>query len=405
MPAFVYTALDRSGKEVSGALTAEGRAAALNQVVAQGLHPVSVEEHTDAAKAPSVSRLRTGRVSQASVEAFTRQLANLIAAGVPLSRALQILSREASQPAAQRQWTAIHDDLVGGMSLGDAMAKWPRSFPPVYIAMVRAGETGGFLELVLEQIADFRSREQELKGKVKAALVYPAVLATLATAVLTFLLTYFIPRFSGIFAEFGGALPWLTRAIVTASNLVVKHGLVVAIAVALVVLTLQRLMSSDAGRRRLDRVVLQVPALGRIVAQFALVRFCRMLGTLLGAGVPLVPALRVARQAIGNQTLADTVTHAVEDVQQGASLARSLAGSGRLFPPAVVEMVAVAEESSRLDKELIRVAAAYEAELDRRLRMLVALVEPALLFIMAGVVGTVVIGMLLPVFTLQDLIR
>jgi len=155
----------------------------------------------------------------------------------------------------------------------------------------------------------------------------------------------------------------------------------------------------------MERAILRLPGLGRVVAHFALVRFCRMLGTLLGAGVPLITALRVAREAIGNQALADTVTQAVTDVQRGSALSRSLAGCRQLFPLAVVEMVAVAEESGRLDKELVRVAGAYEAELDRRLRMLVALAEPALLFIMAAVVGAVVIGMLLPVFTLQDLIR
>jgi type II secretory pathway component PulF len=405
MPGFTYLALDRSGKETSGALTAESRAAAIDQIVAQGLHPVSVEERVEAGNSRPGLHLGTGRVSRSSVEAFTRQLANLLTAGVPLSRALDILRREASQPAARRQWGAIHDDVVGGTSLGDALARWPKSFPTVYVAMVRAGETGGFLETVLEQIADFRAQEAELKGKVKAALVYPLVLATLASLVLTFLLTYFIPRFSAIFAEFGGALPWLTRAIVTTSRLVLRHGAVIVVGAVLVVLALRRLAASDTGRRKLESFVLGLPAVGAVVARFALVRFCRMLGTLLAGGVPLVLALRVAREAIGNQTLADTVTQAVDDVQRGTSLAKSLASSKQLFPAAVVEMVAVAEESGRLDKELVRVAAAYEGELDRRLRMLVALAEPALLFVMAAVVGTVVIGMLLPIFTLQDLIR
>jgi len=405
MPVFEYRAMDRSGKETSGTLTAEGRTAVIDQIAARGLYAAFVEERRDVRDAAESVRFRSGRVSQSSVEAFTRQLANLLAAGVPLSRALQLIIREASQPAARGQWTAIHDDVVGGSTLAGAMSKWPRSFPAVYVAMVRAGETGGFLEVVLEQIADFRSREQELKGKVKAALVYPVVLAVLATFVLTFLLTYFIPRFSAIFAEFGGALPWLTRVIVAASNLVIRYGLVIVAAITLLVLGFRRLLASDSGRRSVERVVLGVPGLGRVVAHFALVRFCRMLGTLLGGGVSLIPALRVAREAIGNQSLADTVTNAVKDVQHGASLARSLSASRQLFPAAVVEMVAVAEESGRLDKELLRLAAAYEAELDRRLRMLVALVEPALLFIMAGIVGMVVIGMLLPVFTLQDLIR
>ena len=405
MPVFTYTALDSTGGTTSGSVSAEGRAAALRQVAAQGLQPVSVEEEREAPPSEGTPRSWSRHVSQAAVEAFTRELANLLAAGVSLSRALHILSREASSGAAKRQWAAIHDDVVGGTALADALTRWPQTFPPVYVAMVRAGETGGFLDVVLEQIADFRAREQDLKGRVKAALVYPIVLAVLAIAVLTFLLTYFIPRFSGIFAEFGAALPGLTRAIVAASTLVTDYGLILVVAAALVVLGFRRIVGSEAGRRSVEQALLWLPGVGTVVARFALVRFCRMLGALVGAGVPLVSALRVAREAIGNQTLADAVTHAVDQVQRGAPLASSLASAARLFPPSVIEMVAVAEESSRLDKELARLAATYEGDLDRRLRMLVAMAEPALLFVMAGIIGTVVIGMLLPVFTLQELIR
>ena len=405
MAVFTYSALDATGRQTSGSVTADGRAAALKQLADEGLHPVSVKEGASGAMPARAEGSRAGRVPPSAVEAFTRELANLLAAGVSLSRALHILGREASNRNAKQQWAAIHDDVVGGMPLAEALARWPRSFPPVYVAMVRAGEAGGFLDVVLEQIADFRAREQDLKGRVKAALVYPAVLATLAVVVLVFLLTYFIPRFSGIFAEFGAALPKLTRAIVAASKLVTDYGLVLAVAVALVVLGARRIVASEAGRRVLERTLLRLPGIGTVVARFALVRFCRMLGALVGAGVPLVSALRVAREAIGNQTLADVVTYAVDQVQRGVTLSSSLAAAAQLFPPSVIEMVAVAEESSRLDKELIRLAATYEGDLDRRLRMLVALAEPALLFVMAGVIGTVVIGMLLPVFTLQDLIR
>ena len=179
----------------------------------------------------------------------------------------------------------------------------------------------------------------------------------------------------------------------------------IVVAVALAVLAVRRLPASDRGRRAMERLILKLPAVGQVVARFAHVRFCLMLGTLLTGGVSLVVALRVAREAIGNQTLSDMITQAMTDVQRGASLARSLSAYPVLFPPAVVEMIAVAEESGRLDKELLRVAAAYDAELGRQLAMLVALVEPALLFVMAAIVGTVVIGMLLPVFMLQELIR
>jgi type II secretory pathway component PulF len=405
MPTFAYTVLDRTGTRSSGSLAAESRQAVVEGLLRQGLSPVSVEELRAAQPRPAAPRRRPGRVSQAAVEAFTRELANLLAAGVPLSRALHILARGASQPAARALWASVHDDVVSGMPLADAMAKWPRSFPPVYTAMVRAGETGGFLDVVLEQIADFRAREQDLKGRVKAAFVYPIVLAVLAGSVLVFLMIYFIPRFSAVFAEFGGSLPTLTRAVMAISGLVSRHGLMMALALAVAVIAVRRVLASEPGERAFQRMILRAPGIGNVIARFALVRFCRMLGTLLGAGVPMVAALRVAREAVGNQTLADAVGRATREVQHGLPLAASLAASPEFFPPAVVEMVAVAEQSGRLDKELVRLAGSYESELDRRLRMLVSLAEPVMLFIMAGLIGTVVISMLLPVFTLQDLIH
>jgi type IV pilus assembly protein PilC len=270
---------------------------------------------------------------------------------------------------------------------------------------VRAGEAGGFLDVVLQQICDFRTREQELKGKVKAAMVYPAVLAVLACAVLVFLMTFFIPRFSGIFAEFGSKLPLLTRVIVALSGWLMHYGWIVLIVVIGAAAIAKRAAASDSGRRFFERAVLATPLLGTVVARFALVRFTRMLGTLVGAGVPLINALRVAKEALGNQTLSDTVGHAIEEVRRGSPLSRSLAGNSLLFPASVIEMIAVAEETGRLDKELVRLSIAYETDLDRNLRMLVALAEPALLILMAGIIGTVIVSMLLPVFTLQDLIH
>ena len=405
MPIFTYKAISPEGEKASGTLPAVNRATALEEVVQRGLVPVTVAEQQPAAEVRTSLFGSAGRVSQASVEAFNRELANLLAAGVSMSRALSILTREASQPAARKQWAAIHDDVAGGMSLADAMSKWPRSFPPVHVAMVRAGETGGFLDVVLEQNASFRSRERDLKGRVRSALVYPVILAVLAAGVLVFLLTYFIPRFSQIFADFGEDLPALTRVVVEVSHAVTQYGLLLAGGAALAVILFQRIVSSLSGRLMAERAILRVPVLGRVLARFALVRFCRMLGTLLAAGVPLVTSLKVAREAIGNQILAEAVGASTEQVQQGKPLARSLATNARLFPASVVEIIAVAEESGRLDTELQRLADIYEKELDRQLRMLVALAEPALLFIMAGIVGTIVIGMLLPVFTLQEFIR
>lgn len=401
-----YTVLDRSGRRSRGSMAAEHRTIVIDRLLADGLHPLEVQVRNGAGAGHAGGRDEPlPKVPRGRIEAFTHALANLLAAGVSLSRALATLSRETSHPGARRCWERVRADVVGGASLADAMARMPHVFPEIHVAMVRAGEAGGFLAVVLQQIADFQVREQELKGRVKAALVYPLVLLVLAVGVVAFLLTYFIPRFSAIFSEFGESLPWLTQLIVGASEMFLRHGLVLVGLVLLGVFLLRHSLRTPAGRRGLDRVLLATPGLGVAVARFALVRFCRMLGTLVGSGVPLLAALRAAREAIGNQPLADAVDRAIEEVRRGAPLARSLAVEPRLFPPSVVEMVAVAEETGRLDKELVRMATTYEGELERRLRMLVAVTEPAMLFVMALVIGTVVIGMLLPVFTLQDLIR
>jgi type IV pilus assembly protein PilC len=237
-------------------------------------------------------------------------------------------------------------------------------------------------------------------------MVYPLVLVCMAVCVLIFLLTFFIPRFEGIFKEFGEGLPALTKVIVSVSKVVGSpKGLWALAGIVIVGIALKRSFDTEAGKRTLERMLLRVPGVGMVLARMALVRFCRMLGTLIGAGVPLVASLRVAREALGNQTLSDAVSKSIEEVQRGEPLSKSLQGNPLLFPASVIEMVAVAEETGRLDKELVRLSIAYEAELERRLRMLVSLAEPLLLVVMAGVIGTVVVGMLLPVFMLQDLMK
>jgi len=408
MTTFGYTALDRLGNRTSGSVPAESRAAAMDIVTSRGLSPIAVDEQkstSTAANAPRRFSFSSSRVPRSAVESFTRELANLLAAGLPLSRALSLLRREASHPAAKSVWSAIHDDVVGGTSIGDAMAKWPKVFPRVYIAMVRAGEAGGFLDVVLQQIADFRTRERDLKGRVIAAMVYPCVILTVAVGVVIFLLTFFIPKFSGIFADFGSKLPALTQFIVDLSHLVMKYGIFLLIALVGGIIALRQALMSDAGRRFLERVLLKTPAVGKVIARFALVRFCRMLGTLVGAGVPLVSALRTAKDSLGNQTLSDAVSQAIEEVQRGTPLSRSLANTPTLFPPSVIEMVSIAEETGRLDKELVRLSQAYEVELDRNLRMLVSLAEPLMLIVTVIIIGTVVVAMLLPILTLQDVVH
>jgi type II secretory pathway component PulF len=402
MPTYVYKALNVQGQEVSDSFDAPNRKTVIERLTALSLTPISIVSRDDAA---GHARHLSLRVTKADVENFTRELANLLAAGVPLSKALNILAREAPREGPKKQWQTIHDLVSEGTSLADAMAQFPKTFPAVNVAMVRAGETGGFLDLVLKQIADFRTREQELLGKVRSALVYPIILAVMATGILIFLLTYFIPKFATMFAEFGGALPALTQAIVGMSDFVIKYWLVIVIVVVGIVVLIRRSLSQEQGRKSMERMFLKTPMFGTAIGQFALVRFCRMLGTLVQSGVPLITALRTAKEAIGNEVLAETVTDAIEKVQRGQSLARSLGECPELFPASVVAMISVAEESGRLDDELVRLANAYEQQLDRHLKIMVTMAEPAMLFIMAVLVGTVVIGMLLPIFNLQELIR
>jgi type II secretory pathway component PulF len=408
MAVFQYRALAADGTLTEGVVDAGGRQEAYRHIEERGLKPVGLKE---GAPVPAVERRpldltwRKKKVSYRALENFTRQLSSLLAAGIPLSRALQIVSREASTLVAREQWKEIYDQVIDGASLADSMARLPQTFPAVYVAMVQAGETGGFLDVVLGQIAEFQTREKELRSRVISALIYPAILLTLAIGVLTFLMLFFIPRFKLIFAGFGGSLPLLTRAIVRISEVVSKYGLFVVLAAAVAGFVIRQWLRSEQGRRAWEQFVLRLPVIGPLNARFAMTRFCRMLGTLVGAGVSLIHALRVARESIGNQTLVDAVSDSIERVKQGDGLAASLSDCRTLFPGSVIEMITVAEETGRLDQELVRIAAATDSDLDRQLRTAVSLAEPLLLFVMAGFIGTIFIGMVLPIFSLQEYIK
>ena len=336
---------------------------------------------------------------------FTRLLSSLLAAGVPLSKALTILYREPTDPAASKKWREVHDLVIDGVSLSDAMSRSPETFPTVYTAMVEAGETGGFLDLVLEQIAEFQARDKELRGKVISAMIYPAVLMFLAIAVLIFLMVFFIPRFKTLFEGFDAALPMLTQVIVATSEFSQRYGIFIIIGMAFLVYLARTWVTSERGRRIYERWLLTAPVIGPLSSQFAMARFSRMLGTLIHAGVPLVSGLNVAQRSIGNQILTDAIEDSVERVKKGEPLARSLGNCSLLFSGATVEMISVAEESSRLDKELIRLAEVTEKELDQQLKTAVALMEPLMLFFIAAFIGTIFVGMVIPIFTIQDYIK
>lgn len=416
MPTFSYRALQADGKIADGVLEAAGRPDALRQMETLGLRPVNITEKSSGAAKKNSSatppaagnisfNFASKKVSAKELENFTRLLSSLLAAGVPLSRAMVILAKEASTPVAQAKWKELHDRVVDGMSLADAMAKSPETFPRVYVAMVEAGEAGGFLDVVLAQIAEFQSREKELKSKVLVAMLYPSILLVLALIVLTVLLVFFIPKFQKVFASIHGSLPIITQIIIAASDLMRHYGLLVAAALVGIGFLVRAWVVSEKGKRSWEGIVLKSPLVGPLIAQFAMARFCRMLGTLIGAGVPLVHGLNVARRSIGNQILVDAVAQAIERVQQGGRLGQSLADCRTLFPGSVLEMISVAEESGKLDVELVRVAAVTEVDLDRNLKTAVAFAEPLMLFLIAGFIGIIFIGMLLPVLSMGEYIK
>src|SRR5437773_9844295 len=313
MPTFLYRALQSDGTIAEGQIEAGGRQEAFRQMEGRGLRPISLAERrngksqkpepnakprksdpprtenvpgekANGTPSPAPFKLSFGhsdKISARMLENFTRLLSSLLAAGVPLSRALVILCKEAASAAAAVKWKEIHDLVVDGMSLADSMAKSPDTFPRVYTAMVQAGETGGFLDLVLAQIADFHAREKDLRSKVTAAMLYPTVLLVRALALLMFLLTFFIPKFQTIFSGLGAALPLPTQIVLAASHVVRNYGLVVVVGVVILIALLRGWFASEKGRRVWEGLMLRAPIVGRLVAQFAMARFCRMLGTLL----------------------------------------------------------------------------------------------------------------------------
>ncbi|MDB6055183.1 MAG: hypothetical protein JWN25_2706 [Verrucomicrobiales bacterium] len=442
MPTFTYKGLQQDGTSVQGELEAVGRKEALRRIEGLGLRPIRVNEQgatpgskpAPKPKAPATKAISKpaplpktssngkaekevpggkaipnfnfgGKVTAKMLESFTRLLSSLLSSGIPLSRALVILYKEAGNPIARDQWKKIHDRVVDGMSLATAMSQSPETFPKIYVAMVEAGETGGFLDVVLAQIADFQAREKEMKGKVMAAMIYPAILLLLAIAVLIFLLVFFIPKFQDIFKGFGAELPMITQIIVGVSEVVRHYGLFLLAGIVGLGFTLRTWFTSEKGRRVWEDILLKLPMIGPLVAQFAMARFCRMLGTLLGAGVPLINGLNVARRSIGNQILTDAVSNSIERVKEGKQLGASLGECRALFVGSTIEMISVAEESGRLDVELLRIANVTEGDLDRQLKTTVALAEPLMLFMIAAFVGTIFIGMVIPIFSLQDHIK
>lgn len=407
MPQFAYKAKKDDGSVVSGMLQAENERSALDSLGRMGVFPLEIGSRDDAAPSAAPASLRRrpgGRVKAGDVALFTRQLADLLKAGVPLNRALRTLAQQTSNGRLAEVIEAVEKDVMGGGALHEALAKHPKVFDGLFTSMVRAGETGGFLEEVLHRLALFIEKDQELKSRISSALAYPVLLIVIGTFAIAFLMVFFIPRFSEIFKKMGNNLPVPTQIVMGVSTFFRESWALVFVGVAALLFGLQKLAATARGRRAIDRVRLRIPVFGDVVRKGAVSRFSRTLGTLLKSGVPILGALTIAREAMGNRVMMDDIDEAAAGVKQGRGLAEILRRS-RHFPPMVVDMIAVGEEGGNLDEVLVNVADSFDREVDRAVRVFVSLFEPALLLVMAALVGFIVIAMLLPVFSLSSMIK
>lgn len=394
MPSFTYKAFNDSGAAVTGVLTAENYQVALRMLEEQALFPVKVSEGIQQS---ALGMGRGRRVSIAHLATFYSQLSDLLRAGVPLLRSLDVLGKQGSQGALTQAIKELREDVAGGMGLGDAMAKHPNAFSDLHASMVRAGESGGFLEDVLHRIAIFTEKQDELRNKVIGAMIYPAILVFVGGAVVLLLMAFVVPKLREHLRP--ETFNVLTVILFAVCDAILNHYVAIILAVATAIFGATTWLKTESGHRLFERFQLRAPVFGKILTMVAICRFCRILGTMLHNGVPILQALRISKDSAGNHVLADVIEKATDSVKKGAPLSDPLQACG-LFPPTVVDMIAVAEESNNLETVLVQIADTNEARTARSIDLAVRVLEPILLVIMAMAVCCIAIGLLLPILTM-----
>ena len=396
MPRFTYRAKDRSLNVVEGTIDADNEAAAISQLGTAGVFPISIAEVGGAASfAAAPARLR--RLSPRVLAYTTRQLADLLGGGLPLLSALTLLAKQTEQPALRRVVDSLANAVRDGRALSDAMTAHPEVFPPLYRSMVKAGEVTGSLEQSLSRLADLGEHEAELRSRVVSASAYPLFILFISFCMTIFLMAYVIPKLSLVFLETDQLLPLPTRLLLAVSGVFTRWWWALGLGAVAAGLALRQWYMSDRGRAALDQALVRIPAVGALVRRLETARFTRSLGTMVGQGVPILQALDVVSANIGNAVLRKAVMRVRDAVLEGSSLAAALSGTQE-FPVFVSNMVAVGEESGTVDAALLKVAVAYEREIDRTIRMLTTILEPMLLVVVGGIVMFIVLAMLLPVF-------
>ena len=402
MPKFSYTAVDARGKQANGFVEANDQNDAITQIRQLGYYPQRLDETKEeqavtATGTKTVAKKGGSKVKAKVLTIFTRQLATLIEAGLPLMRSLKTLSRQERNPVMRSTMGALSDAVESGGTFSEALAQHPRIFDKLYINMVKAGELGGVLEIVLNRLAEFQEKSQKIKGKVVAAMVYPLVVLVIAGLILTFLLIFIVPKFQQIFQDAlpGKPLPAITVFVIDCSHLLVERWYLVLGTLALLVVGYKALSSTPAGIVFLDRIALKIPVFGELTSKTAISRFARTLGTLISSGVPILQALNITRDTAGNTVVANAINKIHDSVKEGESVVGPMEASN-VFPPMVTSMVQVGEETGQLPDMLVKVADVYEAEVDNVVTGLTSILEPIMIVMLAVIVGTIVIALFMP---------
>lgn len=404
MPLFQYKAASNTGDVVEGEMEAASQEVVIRHLQSQGHIPIRAEKVTRAAVAekPTVSGLFRRRAGRADVDVFTIELATLLRAGLPLDKALEMLVAIAERPAFRGVLEQLLEDVRGGAFLSAALEPHGRLFSRFYRNMVKAGEASGALDAALERLAAFMERSRELRDSILAALLYPVVLVVVGVLSLVVILGVVIPKISEMFAEAGQRLPWFTQAVVATGSFVETYWWAITLACVGIYLFVRRQYAHPAGRLRWDARLLRLPLVGSLVARLEAARFTRTLGTLLGNGVPLLDAIAIAKEVVANQVIAEGIRRVSERVRQGEGLARPLTES-RVFPPLAGHLMQVGEESGNLEAMLVQLAQIYEREVQSALRRLMAVLEPALILGLAVIIATIILSIVVAIFSINDL--
>jgi general secretion pathway protein F len=408
MPVYEYTALDGSGKRVNGIIDADSPVAARQRLRSSGIFPVDVKETSsrprDLRSGPVSLSALLKRIKPGEVSVATRQLSILLGAGVPLVASLDALISQTTNPLLKKIMAQIKESVNEGNSLAHAISNRPRVFTNVYVNMVRAGEASGSLDVVLERLADLGEHEQALRGRFKAALAYPVFMFFIGTLVLFFLITFVVPNITQIFREMEQTLPIPTVVLIDVSNFLKSFWWLILLATASAIVIIRRLKNTPRGRYVWDELKLRIPILGPINNKIAVARFGRTLGSLLKSGVPLISALQIVRNIVDNVMIADVIDNTVDEIQAGKSLASPLAQS-RWFPPIVVQMISVGEQSGELEAMLSKIADTYDRDVESQIMAMTSMLEPVMILVMGLIVGFIVVSILLPIFEMNQMIR